>query len=199
LLPVPYFHEVFTLSHCLNPFFLRDPSAAHALLFEAAARTLIDVCRTNLGATPGLIALLHTWNQQLEHHSHIHCITTGGGLSLDRTRWISSRPTYFLPVLRLSEVFRGKLLQAFELALKEGRLRTSEAMGRLLLRRAAAQDFVVYSKPPIAPTLDARFGAGENGVWRTPTLIWILYPPKSSWNFWTGCGSASGEIRTFFR
>jgi hypothetical protein len=150
LLPVAYFHEVFTLPHCLNPFFLRDPSVAHALLFEAAARTLIDVCRTNLGATPGLIAQLHTWNQQLEHHPHIHCIATGGGLSLDGTRWISSRPTYFLPVLRLSEVFRGKLLQAFELALKEGRLRTSEAAGRLLLRRAAAQDFVVYSKPPMA-------------------------------------------------
>jgi hypothetical protein len=150
LLPVAYFHEVFTLPHCLNPFFLRDPSAAHALLFEAAARTLIDVCRTNLGATPGLIAQLHTWNQQLEHHPHIHCIATGGGLSLDGTRWISSRPNFFLPVRKLSKVFRGKLLEAFELALKEGRLRTSEATGRLLLRRAAAQDFVVYSKPPMA-------------------------------------------------
>ncbi len=150
LLPVAYFHEVFTLPHCLNPFFLRDQSAAHALLFEAAARTLIDVCRTNLGATPGLIAQLHTWNQQLEHHPHIHCIATGGGLSLDGQRWISSRPNFFLPVRKLSEVFRGKLLQAFELALKEGRLRTSEATGRLLLRRAAAQNFVVYSKPPMA-------------------------------------------------
>ena len=150
LLPVAYFHEVFTLPHCLNPFFLRDQSAAYALLFEAAARTLIDVCRSNLGATPGLIAQLHTWNQQLEHHPHIHCIATGGGLSLDGQRWISSRPTFFLPVRKLSKVFRGKLLQAFELALKEGRLRTSEATGRLLLRRAAAQDFVVYSKPPMA-------------------------------------------------
>jgi hypothetical protein len=150
LLPIPYFHDVFTLPHCLNPFFLQDPSPAHALLFEAAAKTVIDVCRSNLGATPGLIAQLHTWNQQLEHHPHIHCIATGGGLSLDGKSWISSRPTYFLPVLRLSEVFRGKLLQAFELALKEGRLRMSEVAGRLLLRRAAAQDFVVYSKPPMA-------------------------------------------------
>ena len=150
LLPVPYFHEVFTLPHCLNPLFLRDPSAAHALLFEAAANTVIDVCRTNLGATPGLIAMLHTWNQKLEHHPHIHCIATGGGLSQDGERWISSKPNFFLPVLRLSEVFRGKLLEAFELALKEGRLRTPESAGRLLLRRAAAQDFVVYSKPPMA-------------------------------------------------
>jgi hypothetical protein len=150
LLCVPYFHQVFTLPHCLNPLFLRDPSTAHALLFEVAAKTLIDLCRSNLGATPGLIALLHTWNQQLEHHPHIHCIATGGGLSLDGTRWISSRSNFFLPVLKLSEVFRGKLLEAFELALKGGRLRTSEAAGRLLLRRAAAQDFVVYSKPPMA-------------------------------------------------
>ena len=150
LLLVPYFHEVFTLPHCLNPLFLRDPNVAHALLFAAAANTVIDVCRSNLGATPGLIAQLHTWNQQLEHHPHIHCIATGGGLSLDGTRWISSKPSFFLPVLRLSEVFQGKLLEAFELALKDGRLRTGEAEGRLLLRRAAAQDFVVYSKPPMA-------------------------------------------------
>ena len=150
LLPISYFHNVFTLPHCLNPFFLQDPNPAHALLFEAAAKTVIDVCRSNLGATPGLIAQLHTWNQQLEYHPHIHCIATGGGLSLDGKSWISSKPTYFLPVLRLSEVFRGKLLQAFELALKQGRLHMSEVAGRLLLRRAAAQDFVVYSKPPMA-------------------------------------------------
>jgi hypothetical protein len=150
LLPIPYFHEVFTLPHCLNPLFLRTPSVAHALLFAAAANAVIDLCRSNLGATPGLIALLHTWNQQLDHHPHIHCIATGGGLSLDGQRWICSRPNFFLPVLRLSEVFRGKLLEAFELALKEGRLRTSEATGRPLLRRAAAQNFVVYSKPPMA-------------------------------------------------
>ncbi len=73
-----------------------------------------------------------------------------GGLSLDGERWISSRPNYFLPVQKLSQVFRGKLLEALELALVGERLRTSEAASRLLLRRAAAQDFVVYSKPPLA-------------------------------------------------
>ena len=121
LLPVPYFHEVFTLPHCLNPLFLRDPSAAHRLLFEAAAKTVIDVCRTNLGATPGLIAVLHTWTQTFEHHPHIHCIVSGGGLSQGGERWISSRPRFFLPVRKLSRVFRGKLLEALELALAEGR------------------------------------------------------------------------------
>jgi hypothetical protein len=102
LLPVPYFHQVFTLPRCLNPFFLRKPTAAYRLLFDAAARTLIDVCRSHLGATPGIIAVLHTWNQLLEHHPHIHCIATGGGLRLNPERWISSRPNFFLPVRKLS-------------------------------------------------------------------------------------------------
>jgi len=150
LLPVLYFHEVFTLPPCLHPFFRRDPSTAYALLFEAAAKTVVDVCRSHLGATPGLIAILHTWNQQLCYLPHIHCITTGGGLSLDGTQWIASRPRFFLPVRKLSVVFRGKLLEAFEVALAQGRLRISEAAGRCLLRRAAIQKFVVYSKPPMA-------------------------------------------------
>jgi hypothetical protein len=150
LLPVSYFHQVFTLPHCLNPLFLAAPRVAFALLFQAAARTLIEVCQKNLGATPGLIAVLHTWTQTIEHHIHIHAIVTGGGLSLDGERWISSRPNFFLPIGKLSEVFQGKLLEAFELALVEGRLHTSEAAGRMLLRRAAAQNFVVYSKAPLA-------------------------------------------------
>lgn len=150
LLPVLYFHEVFTLPPCLNPFFRRDPGTAYALLFEAAAKTVIDVCRSHLGATPGLIAVLHTWNQQLGYLPHIHCISTGGGLSLDGTQWIASRPRFFLPVRKLSVVFRGKLLEAFEVALTQGRLHSSEAAGRFLLRRAAIQKFVVYSKPPMA-------------------------------------------------
>jgi hypothetical protein len=150
LLPVLYFHEVFTLPHCLHPFFRRDPSTAYALLFEAATKTVIEVCRRHLGANPGLIAILHTWNQQLGFHPHIHCIVTGGGLSLDGAQWISSRPRFFLPVRKLSAVFRGKLLEAFEVALVSGRLRMAEGAGRFLLRRAAMQKFVVYSKPPMA-------------------------------------------------
>ena len=150
LLLVPYFHEVFTLPHCLNPLFLSTPKAAYPLLFEAAAKTVIDVCRCRLGATPGLVALLHTWTQTLEYHPHIHCIVTGGGLSRHGQRWIGSRPNFFLPVKVLSQVFQGKLLEALELALAQGQLRVPEGMGRQLLKRAAAQNFVVYSKPPMA-------------------------------------------------
>lgn len=150
LLPIPYFHQVFTLPPCLHPFFLHDPGLTYALLFEAATKTVIEVCRSHLGAIPGLIAILHTWNQLLGFHPHIHCIATGGGLSLDGTEWISSKPRFFLPVRQLSVVFRGKLLEALELALTQGRLRMTEKAGRLLLRRAAVQNFVVYSKPPMA-------------------------------------------------
>jgi hypothetical protein len=149
LLPVPYFHIVFTLPHVLNPIFLRQARLSYTLLFEASAATLVEVCRRRLGATPGITAVLHTWTQLLLYHPHIHCIASGGGLSTDG-EWISSRPNFFLPVRVLAEVFRGKLLEVFEAALTAGDLRISEHAGRALLRRAAAKDFVVYSKAPFA-------------------------------------------------
>jgi hypothetical protein len=144
--PVAYFHNVFTVPHCLIPLFRKDPRRAYRLLFAAASATLIEVCRRHLGATPGLIAVLHTWNQLLGEHPHIHCIATGGGLSLDGQRWIASKPGFFLPVRKLSKVFRGKLLDAFEQAFASG---TARETTRSWLRQAAAQNFVVYCKPPI--------------------------------------------------
>jgi hypothetical protein len=93
--------------------------------------------------------VLHTWTQLLLYHPHIHCIASGGGLNADG-EWVCSRPNFFLPVRVLAEVFRGKLLEAFEAALTAGRLRISERAGMALLRRAAANDFVVYSKAPFA-------------------------------------------------
>ena len=149
LLPVPYFHVVFTLPHVLNPLFLSEPRLSYALLFEASAATLIGVCRRRLGATPAITAVLHTWTQLLIYHPHIHCIASGGGLSADGA-WICSRPNFFLPVRVLAEVFRGKLLEAFELAHAAGRFPISDRAGRALLARAAANDFVVYSKAPFA-------------------------------------------------
>jgi putative transposase/transposase-like zinc-binding protein len=149
LLPVPYFHLVFTLPHVLNPIFLREPRLSYGLLFEASAATLVDVCRRRLGATPGITAVLHTWTQLLLYHPHIHCIASGGGLSANG-EWISSRPDFFLPVRVLANVFRGKLLETFEATLTAGHLRISERAVRDLLRRAAAKDFVVYSKAPFA-------------------------------------------------
>lgn len=149
LLPIPYFHLVFTLPHVLNPLFLRQPKLSYALLFDASVTTLLDVCRRRLKATPGVTAVLHTWTQLLLYHPHIHCIASGGGLNADG-KWIRSRPNFFLPVRILAQVFQGRLLEAFEAALSSGRLAIGERAGRALLRRAAAKDFVVYSKAPFA-------------------------------------------------
>src|ERR671910_276582 len=116
LLPVPYFHLVFTVPPALHPLFFADRRAGYQALFAAAMEAVSDVARSRLGATPGSIAVLHTWTQTMRFHPHVHCIVSGGGLSLDRARWIGTRPTFFLPVRVLSRVFRGKLLERFEAA-----------------------------------------------------------------------------------
>jgi hypothetical protein len=150
LLPVPYFHLVFTLPPALHPFFRLHPRQSYALLFAAAAETLLQVARTHLGATPGFIAVLHTWGQTLLFHPHIHVIVTGGGLSLDGKRWIASRPRFFLPVRKLSTVFRGKLLSSLLHRVDARRFRIGPIVGQKLLRQATATPWNVYSKPPAA-------------------------------------------------
>lgn len=146
LLPVQYFHVVFTVPACLQPLFVVDRRQSYALLFAAVWETISQVCRRRLGATPGMIAVLHTWSQTLVFHPHVHCIVTGGGIDASGQRWINSRPGYFLPVRALSRVFRGKLLDAFEHVLAP----TRREQGRSILRKAASQPWVVYSKPPMA-------------------------------------------------
>jgi hypothetical protein len=150
LLPVPYFHLVFTVPPSLHPFFLADRRLAYGLLFSAALEALHDVCRAHLGAVPGTIAVLHTWSQTLAFHPHIHCIVTGGGLGSAHDRWITSRPNFFVPVRILSPVFRGKLLHRLSSAVEDGSLGMRAAAGRRQLREAAARKWVVYSKPPMA-------------------------------------------------
>jgi putative transposase/transposase-like zinc-binding protein len=145
LLPVPYFHLVFTVPTSLHRFFLADRPRGYVLLFEAALETLHDVCARRLGARPGTIAVLHTWSQTLAYHPHIHCIVTGGGLSTAGEHWIASRPNFLVPVRALSRLFRAKLLHRFA----QG-LRPADTPGRRLLRQAAARNWVVYSKPPLA-------------------------------------------------
>ena len=150
LLDAPYFHLVFTVPSALHPFFFADERAGYQALFATAMETLSDVARSRLGATPGTIAVLHTWTQTLRFHPHIHCIVTGGGLSLDRTRWIDTGPAFFLPVRVLSRVFRAKLLERFESAVTSGRLAMPEAFARQRLCAAASTPWVVYSKAPMA-------------------------------------------------
>ena len=113
LLPVEYFHVVFTLPTTIGPIALQNPRVVYGLLFKAAAETLRQVAADpkHLGAKIGFLAVLHTWGQNLQHHPHVHCVVPGGGLAPDGSYWIACRPGFFLPVRVLSRVFRGKFLR----------------------------------------------------------------------------------------
>ena len=151
LLPVQYFHIVFTVPTELHALFLTAPSVTYQLLFTAAAKTLEAVARRRLGAKIGFTAVLHTWTQLLLYHPHIHCIVPGGGLDADHTRWLPARRDFFLPVRVLAHVFRGKLLGLLEKAVTRGKIRAGpDEDFRHQLRQAARKHWVVYSKPPFA-------------------------------------------------
>jgi len=150
LLPVQYFHIVFTVPTELHALFLSAPSVAYRLLFTAAATTLEAVASRRLGAKIGFTAVLHTWTQQLLYHPHIHCIVPGGGLDLEETRWVSARRDFFLPVRVLAQVFRGTLLGLLENALDHGTIRGPDGDARRPLKQAARKKWVVYSKAPFA-------------------------------------------------
>jgi hypothetical protein len=113
LLPVPYYHMVFTLLAAAAEMALQNKRAVYAILIRAAADALRDIAADprHLGAEIGAVAVLHTWGQALHHHPHLHCIIPGGGLSVDQTRWVSCRPGFFLPVRVLSRRFRTLFLE----------------------------------------------------------------------------------------
>jgi predicted Zn-ribbon and HTH transcriptional regulator len=164
LLPVPYFHNVFTLPHELNPLILckeENQRAILDLLFRAAAETLLEFGRNNLGAVPGITMVLHTWDQQLRAHFHVHCLITGGGLALDGSRWIKSHPRYLFPVRALGKVFRGKFLDGLRKLYDRGELHLPAAVKDVaalanpecfyaLLSKLRHKPWVVYSKAPFA-------------------------------------------------
>ena len=112
LLPVDYYHLVFSIPHTLVPLVWQNKKVLFTLLFEAAAATLLEVAADpkHLGAEIGFLSILHTWGQTLQPHPHLHCVVPGGGLSPDHQRWIASRVHFFLPVKVLSRVFRGKFV-----------------------------------------------------------------------------------------
>ena len=118
LLPVPYFHVVFTLPEQLQPLTLKNRRLVYDLLFRAASATLLELTPDprRLGAQIGLTAVLHTWGQNLLFHPHLHCVVTGGGLSLDGQRWVAGREDYVLPVRVLGQLFRGKFLAGLKAA-----------------------------------------------------------------------------------
>jgi len=161
LLPVPYFHNVFTLPHQLNGLILCHEDNQRAilnLLFQAAAETLLLFGRNNLGGTLGVTMVLHTWDQQLRAHFHVHCLITGGALSLDQQRWRKARPKFLFPVHALSKVFRGKFLDGLQKLYDQKKLRFPTPVAALagaepfgkLLADLRSQGWVVYSKAPFA-------------------------------------------------
>jgi Putative transposase/Transposase zinc-binding domain len=158
LLPVPYFHVVFTLPAAFNGLALENPRVVYDLLLRTAAETLLEVAadEKHLGARIGILSVLHTWGQNLQLHPHVHCVVPGGGLSPDSSRWIGCSPDFFLPVRVLSRVFRGKFLAGLRKASAQGQLRFSSTAAdgagaesfESLLSQAAQTDWVVYAKPP---------------------------------------------------
>jgi hypothetical protein len=158
LLPAPYYHVVFTIPEELASVAFQNKKLVYTILFKAAAETLRIIAANPkyLGAQIGFLAVLHTWNQTLLHHPHLHCVVPGGGLSPDDSRWISCRQGFFLPVRVLSRLFRGKFLCYLKQAFDQGKLQffsdlkslvDPEAFGRFL-RRNRQQEWVVYAKPP---------------------------------------------------
>lgn len=158
LLPVPYFHVVFTVPDEVATLALGNKKVVYAILFRAASETLLEVARNpeHLGANIGFLAILHTWTQTMLHHPHIHCIVPGGGLSPDGTRWVKSREGFFLPYKVLSVLFRGKFLAYLAEAARAGLLRFAGATASLstpsgfdsFLQAQREKGWVVYLKPP---------------------------------------------------
>ncbi len=158
LLPIEYFHVVFTLPDELGPLTLQNPRVVYGTLLRATAETLLQIAADpkHLGAEIGFLAVLHTWGQKLHLHPHVHCVVPGGGLAPTGNRWVGCRPGFFLPVKVLSRVFRGKFVSHLEEAFRRGQLSfhgqqkylaAVDAFGRLTggLRE---RDWVVYAQPP---------------------------------------------------
>jgi hypothetical protein len=160
LLPVSYYHVVFTLPPQAAAIAFQNKRIVYAILFRAAAEALRDIAADprHLGADMGAVAVLHTWGQTLQHHPHLHCIVPGGGLSPDQTRWIACRQGFFLPVRVLSQRFRNLFLAALQTAAAAGELRFSGTLAALMAPTAFAGqiaalrevEWVVYAKRPFA-------------------------------------------------
>jgi len=158
LLPIQYFHVVFTLPSELNPLVSMNRKVLYDLLFRSVSETLAELANDpkHLGAGIGNIGILHTWGQNLMDHPHIHCIVTGGGLSSDGGRWVSCRKGFFIPVRVMSALFRGKFLDLLKRCFKSdhlvfpgsiSHLKQSEDFERFR-SQLYRKKWVVYCKPP---------------------------------------------------
>ena len=160
LLPVPYYHVVFTLPASIGALAFHNKATVYDLLFTAAAETLTTIAADpkHLGARIGLTAVLHTWGSALNHHPHVHIIVPGGGLSPDGSRWIACKPGFFLPVRVLSRLFRRLFLEGLAALHEAGRLLFFGDLAQLADKKAFAaalaplrrSEWVVYAKRPFA-------------------------------------------------
>ncbi len=160
LLPVPYFHLVATVPDVLHALFLQNQRALYGLLFQSVASSLLEVAADprHLGARIGCLGTLHTWNQVMLHHPHVHLIVPGGGLTIDGARWVGADPEYLVPVQVLSRALRGRLLTGIKALHADGVLRFHGQLEPLAEPRALARhleplwhkEWVVYLKPPFA-------------------------------------------------
>jgi hypothetical protein len=158
LLPVPYFHVVFTLPTAIADIAYQNKAVVYDLLFKVSAETVLTIAADpkHLGARIGITAVLHTWGSTMIHHPHVHMIVPGGGISLDGSRWVSCRPRFLLPVAVLSKLFRQLMLQKLLAAHKAGQLKFFGHHAPLAERKAFAAHLAplprikwyVYSKPP---------------------------------------------------
>src|ERR1700687_4595316 len=158
LLPIEYFHVVFTLPEPIAQVALQNKALVYGILFRASAETLLTIAGDpkHLGAAVGFFSVLHTWGQNLRHHPHVHCVIPGGGLSPDRQRWIACRPGFFLPVRVLSRLFRRLFLEALQKAFDQDQLqffgdleplKDTEDLARYLAPCKDAE-WLVYAKLP---------------------------------------------------
>jgi len=158
LLPVGYFHVVFTLPGPIADIAFQNKRVIYDLLFKASAETMLTIAadKKHLGAKIGITSVLHTWGSAMTHHPHVHMIVPGGGISSDGSKWVSCRPNFFLPVRVLSRLFRRLFLQMLDAAHRDGRLKFFGAHAGLadkdrfarFLRPLRKSEWVVYAKQP---------------------------------------------------
>jgi hypothetical protein len=160
LLPVPYFHVVFTLPSAIGDIAYQNKAVIYDLLFKASSEAMLTIAADpkHLGARIGITAVLHSWGSAMTHHPHVHMIVPSGGLAMDGSRWISCKPNFFLPVLVLSKLFRRLMLEKLLAAHQAGKLQFLGSLAYLAAAKAFAtflvplrkQRWFVYAKRPFA-------------------------------------------------
>jgi hypothetical protein len=144
LLPVGYFHVVFTLPHELNRLILANKKIVLGLLFKAVSETLLEFGQRRFQGTVGIIAVLHTWDQTLKDHFHLHCLVPAGALSFERSRWIAARKNFLFPVKALSRVFRGRFLALLKHSIARGKIASTDNA----VKASRQKHWIVYAKKP---------------------------------------------------